>query len=448
MEIPAIRYARNVDVALAYQVLGDGPDLVYLPGFVSNIEIAWENRLVSRFLRRLASFSRLILMDRRGTGLSDRLSPADLPPIETLAEDLIAVLDEIGSDRTGLLAFSDSACVCALFAATYPERTSGLALYGTAAVGLATAEFPWQWTETEWDSYFDEMARGWGTESYAERVVPWFNPSLAHDRGTIAWWARNMRQSASPSSAVAIERIWHEIDIRPILPTIRVPTLVIHRRDDAIEDVEAGRDLAAHVPGARFVELPGGDNAPWAGDQDAVLDEVERFFRGVRDEDEELDRVLATVLFTDIVGSTVRAAELGDRRWRETVEGHHATVRRILAHYHGVEVDTAGDGFFATFDGPARAVRCAQAIVKAVRSLDLEVSAGVHTGEVETIDGKVGGVAVNIGARVVGMAGPSEVLVSSTVKDLVAGSGLEFEDRGERDLKGLPDRWHLYRAVS
>ena len=447
MEIPEIRYARSGDVHIAYEVLGDGPDLVYLPGFVNNIEIAWENRLVSRFLRRLASFSRLILMDRRGSGLSDRLSTPDLPPIETLAEDLLAVLDAVGSERTGLLAFSDAACVCALFAATYPERTSALALYATAAVGRAKPDFPWQWTEAEWDAYFEEMARGWGTEAYAERVVPWFNPSLAHDRGTIEWWARNMRLSASPTSAVAIERIWHEIDVRPILPTIRVPTLVMHRRDDAIEDVEAGRDLANHVPGARFVELPGGDNAPWAGDQDAVLDEVERFFRGMQEDDADLDRILATVLFTDVVDSTRLAAELGDRAWHELLERHHTEVRSQLARYRGREISTAGDGFFAIFDGPARAVRCARSIVEGVESLGLQVRAGVHTGEVQVLDGDVRGIAVHIGARVGALAGPSEVLVSRTVRDLVAGSGLTFEDRGDHELKGVPDRWRLYGVV-
>jgi class 3 adenylate cyclase len=379
--------------------------------------------------------------------LSDRLSPEDLPPIETLVEDMLVVLDAVGSNRTALFAFSDSACVCSMFAGTYPERTSALALYATAARGLAAPDFPWQWTEAEWDEYFEEMRRDWGTRAYAAKAVPWFNPSLTNDDRTIDWWARNMRLSASPSSAVAIERIWHEIDIRAILPTIRVPTLVMHRIDDAIEDVEAGRDIASRIPGARFIELPGGDNAPWAGDQDAVLSEVEGFLHHVREEEAELDRVLATVLFTDIVGSTKRAAELGDRAWHELLERHHSEVRTQLARYHGVEIDTAGDGFFATFDGPARAVRCAQAIVEAVRALELEVRVGVHTGEVETIDRKVGGIAVNIGARVGGMAGPSEVLVSSTVKDLVAGSGLVFQDRGEHALKGIPDRWHLYGVV-
>jgi class 3 adenylate cyclase len=273
-------------------------------------------------------------------------------------------------------------------------------------------------------------------------------PSANVDRESIELWTNYYRQAASPGVAAALNQLERETDVRPVLRSVQAPTLVLHRKGEAVYLVDEGRYMARHIPGARFVELEGADHLPGDGDTGAVIEEIRRFLGSVRDEEASFDRVLASVLFTDIVGSTEKAAELGDRRWREAVEGHHATVRAILARYHGIEVDTAGDGFFATFDGPARAVRCAQAIVDAVRSLDLEVRAGVHTGEVETIDGKIGGIAVNIGARVGGMAGPSEVLVSSTVKDLVAGSGLEFEDRGERDLKGLPDRWHLYRALS
>jgi class 3 adenylate cyclase len=445
--IPEIRYARNGGVALAYQVLGDGPiDLVFLPAFISNIEIAWESPSYARFLRRLASFSRLIFMDRRGTGLSDRMSPEDLPPLEVLMDDLAVVLDAVGSERPALFGYSDSGCLCAMFAATYPDRVTALALYAVAAAGAATDDFPWQWTADEWDDYFRDLAAGWGTRAYADKVVPWFQPSMADDERHTAWWARFMRQSASPNSVEAIERIWHQVDIRPILPTIRVPTLVMHRTDDQIEYVQAGRDVAERIPGARFVELPGGDDAPWAGDQDQVLDEVEQFLTGKRHVP-DVDRVLATVLFTDIVGSTERAAALGDSRWGELLTMHHERVRTELERFRGREVDTAGDGFLATFDGPARAVRCGQAIAEAVRDLGIEIRAGAHTGEIELAGDEVRGLAVHIGARVGALAEPSEVLVSSTVKDLVAGSGLSFADAGEHELKGVPGTWRLYRVV-
>jgi class 3 adenylate cyclase len=447
VDVPEVQYARNGSIALAYQVLGDGPiDVVFQPGFIGNLDLMWEFPPFARFLRRLASFSRLIVTDRRGSGLSDRLSPEDLPPLEVLMDDLLVVLDEVGSERASLLGFSDAGCLCAIFAATYPERTNALALYGTAVAGAAKNDFPWQWSEEEWSSYMDEVTNGWGTLAYAEKVVPWFNPSLAGDERAVRWWARFMRQAASPNAAVAIERVWHQTDVRPVLPTIRVPTLVLHRVDDAVESVEAGRDMARRIPEARFVELPGGDNAPWAGDQDQVLDEIEEFFTGVR-RGATTDRVLATVLFTDIVGSTERAAALGDAAWNDLLEEHHDLVRRQLGAFRGEEVDTAGDGFLATFDGPARAVECGRAIASSVRELGIEVRAGVHTGEIERGRDEVRGIAVHIGARVMSLASPSEVLVSQTVRDLVAGSGLVFEEAGEHELKGVPDHWHLYRVV-
>jgi pimeloyl-ACP methyl ester carboxylesterase len=447
-EPPEVQYARNGSIALAYQILGDGPiDVVFQPGFIGNLDMMWEFPPYARFLRRLASFSRLIVADRRGSGLSDRFSPEDLPPLEVLMDDLLVVLDEVGSERASLFGFSDAGCLCAVFAATYPERTNALALYDTAASGAVTDGVPWQWSEETWSSYMDEMAAGWGTLAYAQKVVPWFNPSLAGDDRAARWWARFMRQAASPNSAVAIERMWHQIDVRPVLPTIQVPTLVLHRVEDVIEDVEAGRDMARRITGARFVELPGGDNAPWAGDQDQVLDEIEEFFTGVR-RSASADRVLATVLFTDIVGSTERAAALGDTAWNELLEEHHSVVRRQLGAFRGDEVDTTGDGFLATFDGPARAVECGRAITSSVRELGIAVRAGVHTGEIERAGDQVRGIAVHIGARVMSLASASEVLVSQTVKDLVVGSGLVFEDAGEHELKGVPDRWRLYRVVS
>lgn len=444
--VPEIRYARNGDVALAYQVLGDGPiDLVFLPAFVNNIEIAWESPTYARFLRRLASFSRLIFMDRRGTGLSDRLSPSDLPPLEVLMDDLLVVLDAVGAERPALFAYSDAGCLCALFTATYPDRVSALALYAMSPSGAASDDFPWQWGDEEWDTYLRELADAWGTREYAERMVPYFHPSLVGDEQHTAWWARFMRQAASPNSAEALERLWREIDVRPILPSIRVPTLVLHRTDDRVEVVQAGRVVADKIPGARFVELPGGDDVPWTGERDDVLDEVEQFLTGKRHAP-DIDRVLATVLFTDIVGSTERAARSGDRRWSDLLSAHHERVRVELERFHGREIDTAGDGFVATFDGPARAVRCGQAVAESVRELGIEIRAGVHTGEIELVDDDVRGLAVHIGARVGALAGPGEVLVSSTVRDLVAGSGLRFVDAGEHQLKGVPGSWRLFRV--
>lgn len=447
MQIPDVRYVRNGDVALAYQVFGEGPlDIVYLPAFANNIEIAWESPHYARFLRRLASFARVIFMDRRGTGLSDRMSPTDLPPLETLMDDLRVVLEDVGAAQPALFGYADSACICAIFAGTYPDRVSAQILFGVAAVGVGSEGYPWQWGTEEWDAYYKGIAAGWGTRTYAEEIVPWFHPSLAGDERHTNWWARFMRQSASPNSAEAIERIWQLIDIRPILPTISAPTLVIHRVDDKVELVEAGRDVASRIPGARFVELPGGDDAPWAGDQDAVLDEIERFLFGRRHV-ADVDRVLATVLFTDIVGSTTRAVELGDAQWAEVLSRHHELVRAELERFRGREVDTAGDGFLATFDGPARAVRCAQAIGESVGDLGLAVRAGVHTGEVERERDDIRGIAVHMGARIGALAGANEVLVSSTVKDLVAGSGLRFEDAGTHELKGIPGRWSLFRVA-
>jgi class 3 adenylate cyclase len=446
MKSPEIQYVRNGDVALAYQQFGDGPiDLVFLPAFINNIEIAWESPHYARFLQRLGSFSRVIFMDRRGTGLSDRLSPSDLPPLEVLMDDLLVVLDAVGVRRPALFGYSDAGCLCTLFSATFPDRVSALAVYAVAASGAVSDDFTWQWTDDEWDAYLHELADEWGTRAYAERIVPLFHPSLAGDEQHLMWWARFMRQAASPNSAEAIERMWREIDVRPILPTIRAPTLVLHRVDDRVEFAQAGRDFADRIPGARFVELPGGDNAPWTGDQDEVVDEVEHFLTGRRSAP-DVDRVLATVLFTDIVGSTEHAARLGDRRWSELVSLHHELVRGELVRFRGREIDVAGDGFLATFDGPARAVRCGQEIIDGIRGLGIEVRAGVHTGEVELAGEAVRGVAVHIGARVGALAGASEVLVSSTVKDLVAGSGLTFEDAGDHELKGVSDRWRLYRV--
>jgi pimeloyl-ACP methyl ester carboxylesterase len=439
------RYAKTADgVHIAYQVVGDGPvDMVFVMGWVTNIEAMWDDPDFARFLGRLASFSRLILFDKRGVGLSDRVPDDRLPDLETRMDDVRAVMDAVGSERAVVFGVSEGGPMSMLFAATYPERTIALALYGTVADFTVRApaykEDPAEYlarTEESWGSL--EFARG--------EIASWGAPGHESDERLVAWFASYMRKSASPGAAVALERMNREINATHALSSIHVPTLVIAKEGDLDFPIDQVRDMASRISGARLVELPGSEHLPWVGAPDAIVDEVERFVVALGEVEAELDRALATVLFTDVVGSTEKASELGDRRWKEMIEEHHRRVRGQLARYRGVEVDTAGDGFFATFDGPARAVRCARSIVDAVAPLGIEVRAGVHTGEVETIDGKVGGMAVVIGARVGASAGPSEVLVSQTVKDLVAGSGLAFEDAGEHELKGVPDRWRLYRV--
>lgn len=447
MAVPETRYAKTGDgLHIAYQVVGEQhPDLVYIPGWVSNVDLMWEEARFANFLRGLASFSRLIVFDKRGTGLSDRVPQSNLPDLQTRMDDLRAVMDGAGSERAVLLGDSEGGQMAALFAATYPVRVPGLVLYGSDVRGAWAPDHPWSMTPEEFEEDNARIESGWGTGRYERNFLPQIAPSLAHDERSFEWWTKYSRRSASPGAAVSLSRMWYETDIRDILQSIAVPTLVLWRTGDfwAAES----RYLSDHVPGARSVELEGADHLPWVGDSGSVLREIERFMASVVAEEAEFSRVLATVLFTDIVRSTETAAELGDRRWKELLEAHNNLIRGLLARYRGREIDTAGDGFFATFDGPARAVRCAQAIVDSVRSLGLEIRAGVHTGEVETIDDKVGGMAVVIGARVGALARGSEVLVSQTVRDLVAGSGLRFEDAGEHELKGVPDRWRLYRAI-
>ena len=447
--VPETRYAKTGEgVHIAYQALGNGPtDLVYVPGFVSHLELAWEHPAVARYYRRLAAFSRLILIDRRGTGMSDRVPDHELPTLEVRMDDVRAVLDEVGSERAALVGEFDGGAMCALFAASYPDRTSALVLIGAEAKGSWAPEYPWAWTDEEWDEEDRQAEVDWGTEDYVRRQSAAWAPSLARDE-FVRWYAALLRLAASPGAALAIGRMEREMDIRNVLNAIHVPTLLVHRQEGSAFPREEAAFIAERIAGAQLVEVPGADQLPWAGEQDAVLDQIERFLASARDEEAEFDRMLATVLITDIIGSTERAAGLGDRAWRDVVGRHHALVRALLARYRGTEVDTAGDGFFATFDGPARAVRCAKAIVSAVGPLGLQVRAGVHTGEIEIIDDKAGGIAVAIGARIAAKAGPSEVLVSSTVKELVAGSGLVFDDRGEHALKGVPDRLRLYEAVA
>jgi pimeloyl-ACP methyl ester carboxylesterase len=441
---PQTRYAKSGGVHIAYQVVGDGPfDLVLIPGLISHVELAWEEPAIARFLRRLASFSRLILFDKRGTGLSDPVPLNQLPTLEQRMDDVRSVMDAVGSERAALFGVSEGGPMAFLFAATYPQRTTAVVLYGEYARMAWAPDYPWGFTLEQHERLLQRIDEGWGTGD----VLKYFAPDSKGDERLREWWARLERQAASPGTAMALLRMAYEIDARSILPTVSVPTLVVHRSGDRLVPVEHGRYVAEHIRGAKYVELPGRDHLYWTGDAEVLLGEVQEFLTGVRPS-AELDRVLATVLFTDIVGSSERAAELGDRRWRDLLENYYGLVRRQLERFRGREIDTAGDGLFATFDGPARAIRCASAVTAGTRQLGIEVRAGVHTGECEVIGDKVGGIAVHTGARVAAMANAGEVLVSHTVKDLVAGSGIRFEDRGAHALKGIPGEWRLFAALS
>ena len=443
MRRPETRYARSGDAHIAYQVVGTGPrDLVYVPGWLSNVELNWEEPAYARFLTRLASFARLILFDKRGTGLSDRVPDQELPTLEQRMDDVRAVLDAVDSERAALFGVSEGGAMSALFAATYPERTSALVMYGSYARRQRTSDYPWGQSAEDLAASLREIEQGWGGP--VGRAIR--APSAAHDERFMRFWASYLVQSASPQAALTLARMNAEIDVRPILSAIRVPTLILHREGDRVVGTGDARYLAEQIPSAMLVLLAGDDHLPWVGDQDAVLDEVEECLTGIR-RGPALDRVLATVLFTDIVDSTKKAAELGDTKWKGLLHAHDERVRTELARFRGVEVKTTGDGFLASFDGPARAVGCAHAIVDGVRNLGIEIRAGCHTGEVELLDGDLGGIAVHIGARVAALAGAGEVLVSSTVKDLVVGSGLTFDDRGLHRLKGVPDEWHLYAVT-
>jgi pimeloyl-ACP methyl ester carboxylesterase len=443
---PETRYARSGDVNIAYQATGEGPrDLVYVPGWASNIELMWEEPAMARFLSRLASFSRLILFDKRGTGLSDRVSNNELPTLEQRMDDVRAVLEAVGSERAALFGHSEGGNMCVLFAATYPERTAGLITLGCFAKRRDPDEdYPWAPTAEDREQAVADCEQNWG--HLRPEDIEYYAPSRVGDEQFVRNLERYLRRGASPGAAAALLRMNSHIDVREVLPTIRVPTLVLHRTGDRDVDIAEGRYIASKIPGAKFVELAGADHWISAGDTDVIADEIEEFLTGTRPAPDP-DRVLATVLFTDIVGSTERTAELGDRRWRDLLGTHDAVVRRELERYQGREVDTAGDGFLATFEGPARAVRCAISLGDAVRELGLELRAGIHTGECELDGQKVRGIAVHTGARIASLAAPGEVLTSSTVKDLVAGSGLRFEDRGVHELKGVPGEWRLYAAL-
>ncbi len=440
-----VSYARSGDIRIAYQVVGEAPvDLVLVHGWVCTFQPGWEYPKLAAFYRRLASMGRLILFDKRGTGLSDRVSPERLPDLETRMDDVRAVLDSVGSERAVLLSLSEGGAMSTLFAATHPARAVALVLMGTFPREMQAPDYPWGVSEEslrrrlallEEDDWAAAATRDW-----LGRVAP----DILRDPAALRWYTSYVRRGASPGASKALRLMNAEIDIRDLLPTISVPTLVLHRAQETWRD--GSRFMGEHIPGARVVELPGNDHLPWEGDQDALLDEIERFLTGVREEVEP-DRVLTTLLFTDIVGSTEKAAELGDRGWQDLLAKHHRLVRAQLARFRGREVDMVGDGVFATFDGPARAVRCASAIAEGLEALGLGVRAGVHTGEVEQADGGVRGLAVHIAARIAAAAQPGEVVVSSTVKDIVAGSGIGFEERGEHELAGVPGTWRLFAAA-
>ena len=449
MDSPEIRYVKTADGAhIAYQVFGEGPfDLVVVPGFASNVEHMWRVEPFARGLRRLASFARVVVFDRRGTGLSDRLE-SSAPTLEAQMDDIRAVMDAAGVERAALFGFELGANLCAVFAAAQPSRVFACVLHGSEARSLRTPDFPWAWSSDQWDDYLADVDRLWGTQAMADWLAEHAYPSHAQDAVFRKELASFLRSSASPGAALDFDRLLRDSDIRDVLAAIQVPVLVTHRVGDTEASIESARHLAANIPGARLLELEGADHYPFSGQQEPLLDAVERFLAAARGAEVDFDRVLATVLFTDIVGSTEIAARMADRAWKDLIASHHRRVRSFLGRFRGREVDVAGDGFLAVFDGPARAVRCGLAICQDARTLGLEVRVGVHTGEVELDGTAVRGIAVHIGARVAAGAGVGEVLVSSTVKDLVAGSGLAFESRGQRELKGVPDAWALYAASS
>jgi class 3 adenylate cyclase len=438
------RYARNGDVSLAYDVFGEGErDILVTLGWVGSFQTMWEQPAHARWLQRLAGLGRVIMWDKRGTGLSDRLPPDRLPPLEERMDDMRAVLDAAGSERAVALGLSEGAGLSAVFAGSHPDRVTALVLVGGFARLAHDADYEWGTTPEVAEDFNRRVGESWGDNAWLLHV---WAPSVADDPVAQEQWNRMLVVGGTPATGIAWLRMVQATDIRSTLPAIRMPTLVIHRTDDRIIPVEHGRYLGERIPNARYVELPGADHLWWI-DGDDILNEIESFLTGTT-ATHEADRVLATVMFTDIVGSTTRAAELGDRRWRDLVEAHDRLVRTHLERYRGHEVKTLGDGFLATFDGPGRAIRCAGEVREAVRSLGLEVRAGLHTGEVDVAGDDIAGIAVNIGARVGAKAEPGQVLVSHTVKDLVAGSGFSFEDRGEHDLRGVPGSWRLWSVES
>ena len=432
------RYAKSGDLHIAYAVEGDGPiDLVWIPPWVSQVEYLWAEPSLERVMARLTQFARVITFDRRGSGLSDPLFGA--PTLEDQMDDVLAVMDAAGSERAAICGTLEGGPMAAMFAASHPDRTDALIMYATFARATWAPDYDWAWPAEERDWHMEQSVQRWGEGLIAAGVAP----SQRDDPAFMEWAGRLERLAASPSTIRRIFKLIGEFDVRGVLPSIRVPTLVMHRSGDSFIKVEHSRYIASKVPGARYVELEGDENMFSVGDWEALIGEIEEFLTGTRHE-REPDRMLATVRFTDICGSTSRAAEMGDRGWRFLLERHDALFRQALDRHRGREVKRTGDGFLATFDGPARAIRCAASVAEAMGSLGLQIRAGLHTGELEVMDGDLGGLAVHIASRVMGAAAPNEVLVSGTVKDLVVGSGIDFEDRGERELRGVPGEWRLY----
>ena len=440
MSPPETRYAKSGGVHIAYQVFGHGEsDLVFVPGWTSHIEYAWEEPVFARFLNRLGSFCRVTWFDKRGTGLSDR--DVGLPTLEQRMDDVRAVMDTVGIQRAAILGTSEGGSMSILFAATYPEKVSHLILYGAFARRIWDPDYPWAPTLKQREEWIDSLERGWGSDVELETLAP----SRAKDEGFKKWFTTYGRLSVSPAAAVALARMNTYIDVRNVLPSIHVPTLVIHRTGDRDVNIGNGAYLSKNIPEAKFVELPGNDHAWTAGDTDAVIDQIEEFLTGVRSP-AHLDRVLSTILFTDIVDSTRKATEIGDDRWKKLLVAHNDLVRSELAKFRGREIKSTGDGFVAIFDGPGRGVQCAREIIASGKKLGISIRAGLHTGECELVGNDIAGVAVHIASRISGLADGNEVLVSSTVKDLVSGSGIQFQNMGTRSLKGVEGRWHLYSA--
>ena len=442
--MPVTRYARSGELNIAYQVVGEGPrDLLYVPGWVSNVELMWDDPGNKRFLERLASFSRLIVFDKRGTGMSDMVPVDRMPTLEERMDDVRAVMDAAGSKQAIVMGHSEGGNMCILFAATYPERTESLILIGSYAKRVWSEDYPWAPRPDERVREIEETERTWGDP---DAIPDWVAPSRMGDERFRSSLARYLRLSASPRAASQLLRMNTEVDTRSLLPSIGVPTLCLYRTDDRDVQLEEGRWIASQIPGARFVELPGSDHLLGGDDGGAMARAIEEFVTKRTVRAEPPDRVLATVLFTDIVGSTERLAEMGDQTWRDLLQRHHETILGELELFRGRPVGSSGDGFLAVFDGPARAIRAAQAIRDGLRPLGIEIRSGLHTGEIETMGDDIAGLAVHIGARVSALAGPSEIFVSRTVRDLVAGSGIEFEDRGVHVLKGIPEPWQVYAA--
>jgi class 3 adenylate cyclase len=439
--VPETKFVRAGETDIAYQVFGRGPThLVIVNGWFTNIDVVWELPEYARCLDRIATFARVVMFDKRGTGLSDRVST--VPTLEERADDIRAVIEAVDCDVAAVAGIGDGAAIATMFAATYPERVSHLILGMCVAKATRDESQPWGFDRATIDVLAEMVQSSWGTGRLASILAP----SMADDERFLAWFRRFERASATPNAAAAMLRWNFNLDVRSILPTIQAPTLYLHRRDVTLVDARAARWMAEQIPGARYVELPGADIFMIVGDSDALVDEMEEFVTGEHAR-RDTDRVLATVLFTDIVGSTRKADQLGDEKWRYLIDAHHGEVRRLITRFNGREIDTAGDGFLITFDGPARAVRCATAIRDAVRDLGIEIRAGIHAGEVELRGDSIAGLAVHIGARVAALAGPSQVLASSTVKDLTTGSGIAFVDHGVHELKGVPDEWRLYEVA-